>query len=140
MSILYQEWKEDLMQAGASTSLAGTVRAIFMDTGASSVVQTDEFFSDITATHGDGGTARGNGATITNKVFANANLNADDTPFTSVNTGGVTCEAIVAYVDSGVDATSHLVAAWDSAGGMPFSTSVGTAITIQWHANGLFDL
>lgn len=140
----YNEWKEAiLIGTGASELNTGAgASVIFVDTGTYTFSQTHDFFNDLSGTHGDGGTARANSEVITSPTYANGTFDGADTVFASVNTGGVTVEGFVIFVnDSVADTSSYLVAFFDtSITGMPFSTSSGAQVTIAWNASGIFDL
>lgn len=140
----YPEWKESILTgAGASELNAGAgASVIFVDTGTYTYNTAHDFFNDLSGTHGDGGTARANAEVITSPTYANGTFDGADTVFASVNTGGVTVEGFVIFVnDSTADASSPVVAFWDaSITGMPFSTSSGAQVTISWNASGIFDL
>lgn len=64
---------------------------------------------------------------------------ASDVTFTAVT--GALCEALVLYQNTGVDATSQLIAYIDTATGLPFLPSGGN-VAIQWDngANKIFKL
>lgn len=140
----YAEWKEDLLTGASNSPLStGTgASVIFVDTGTYTLSQAHDFFDDLSGTHGDGGTARANSEALASKTYANGTFDAADTVFASVNSGGVSLEGFVIFVNDGsADATSPLVAYYDaSITGMPFSTSSGAQVTISWNASGIFDL
>lgn len=124
------------MNTGAGASV------IFVDTATYTYSTAHDFFADLLGTYGDGGTARANSEIITSPTYANGTFDGADTVFASVNTGGVTVEGFVIFVnDSTADASSYLVAYFDaSITGMPFSTSSGAQVTISWNGSGIFDL
>ena len=116
--------------------------AIFVDTGTYTYSATHDFFNDLSGTYGDGGTNRASAETITSPTYTNGVFDGADTVFAAVNTSGTTVEGIVIFNDdTSADATSHLVAFFDSSiTGAPFSTSSGAQVTIAWHASGIFSL
>lgn len=140
----YPLWKQAiLLGTGASELNTGAgASVIFVDTGTYTYNTAHDFFNDLSGLHGDGGSARANAEAITSPTYTNGTFDGADTVFASVNTGGVTVEGFVIFVnDSSADATSYLVAFYDaSITGMPFSTSSGAQVTIAWNASGIFDL
>jgi hypothetical protein len=76
---------------------------------------------------------------LSNKTVALGVADADDVLLSSVT--GTSCEFIVIFQDTGVDATSRLIAYIDSAVGLPVTPNGGN-ITIQWDsgANRIFKL
>jgi selenophosphate synthase len=130
---IYPKWKEALIQGSANTSLTGTVKAVFLDTADEAYSAADTFLSDVTGA-GIVGTAQ----TLANKTFVNGTLDADDVTFTAVS--GDQSEAILIYIDTGVGATSRLVAFLDTGyTGLPVTPSGGN-ITITWAAGGIFTI
>lgn len=140
----YPLWKQAiLIGTGASELNTGAgASVIFVDTGTYTYSTAHDFFNDLSGTYGDGGTARANSEVITSPTYTSGTFDGADTVFAAVNTGGVSVEGFVIFVnDSSADATSYLVAYCDaSITGMPFSTSSGAQVTITWNASGIFDL
>lgn len=140
----YREWKEDILTGAANSPLntGSGAAVIFVDTGTYMLDQAHDNFNDISGTYGDGGTNRASAELLVNKTYANGTFDAEDTVFAAVNSGGVTIEGFIIFVNDGsADATSPLVAYYDaSITGAPFSTSSGAQVTIAWNASGIFDL
>lgn len=68
--------------------------------------------------------------TLTNKVVLSTGAcDADDTVFANVS--GPTIEAVILYVDTGVESTSTLIAYLDTVTGLPFQP-VGLSVTLTW--------
>lgn len=91
----------------------------------------DEFYSSVP------GAARiGTPQSIANRVAtqsgANTNCDGDDVTFLAVT--GDSIEKVLIFRDTGVEATSELVALLDVSIGAPS----GIDITIKWNANGVF--
>jgi hypothetical protein len=76
--------------------------------------------------------------TIGSKTFTNGVFDGADVTFTAVT--GSSVEALIIYVDTGVAATSPLVAYIDtSVTGLPVTPNGGN-IAITWNASGIFAL
>lgn len=139
----YQLWKQAiLIGTGASELNTGAgASVIFAEAGYVRNLTTHDFFADLSNTHGDGGTARANSEVLASPTYTLGTFDAADTVFASVNTAGVNVTQMIIFVnDSSADATSYLVANYDTATGIPFSTSSGAQVTIAWHASGIFAL
>lgn len=102
-----------------------TIKAVLVDTGAASIsVSTHEFLSDVSGS----GRISTSGA-FTGKSTTGGAADANDVTFTSVS--GASIEAIVIYRDTGVEATSPLIAAIDTATGLPITPNGGDII-VTW--------
>ncbi len=113
----------------------GDIRAILVDTGAYTVnLATHDNLDDIAAGARIGSAVALAGKTVTGGVF-----DADDVTFTAVT--GVSVEAFVLYLHTGVEATSKLLMFGNVATGLPVTPS-GADITIRWDAgaNKIFAL
>jgi len=130
---IYPKYKEVILGAATNTNLlTGTVKVALVDTGTYTYNAANQFLTSLTGVVGTAGTI---GATksVTNGVF-----DGGDVTFTAVT--GVTVEALVIYVDTGVAGTSPLVAYIDSSvTGLPVTPNGGD-ITITWNASGIFAL
>lgn len=125
-SALYNSYKQSLMDSSCPNLTGGAIRAIFVTVTAGYTFSAAHAnFSDLTNTIGDGGTGRANGELLVSPSITNGVLDANDTVFASV-TG--TIEAIVLYLDSGVDGTSSLIAYIDGIS----ETPSGAEVTITW--------
>lgn len=87
----------------------------------------DEFLDDI-----PGGALVSTTLNLTGKTNVGGLLDADDSSFPGT-AAGTTCAAYVAYQDTGVAATSRLLALVDDAVGLPVVTD-GAAITVSFPA------
>jgi hypothetical protein len=102
-----------------------TIKAVLLDTGTYTVnLSAHEFLSDI----GTGARISTSGA-FTGKATTGGAADANDVTFTSVT--GASIEAIVLYRDTGVDATSPLIAFIDTATGLPITPNGGDII-VTW--------
>lgn len=128
---IYPKWKEALMQGGANSSLTGTVRVALVDTGVYTYSAAHDFLDDL------GASRVGTDQTLGSKTFTDGNFDAADVTFPSG--GGISVEAIVVYIDTGVAGTSRLVAYIDSGvTGLPV-TNTGS-VQVLWNASGIFRL
>jgi hypothetical protein len=133
---VYPEWKEDIMQALATRSLASTnVRTAFLDTGVYTYNVAHEFYSSLAGGVNPG--TRAGGQALAGRTYANGTFDANDSVFLAF-TGGASLEGITIYIDDGSsDATSPLFLYLDSSiTGMPFTPS-GADVTVQWDAAGI---
>lgn len=65
-------------------------------------------------------------------------FDAADTTFTALT--GDQSEQLILFKDTGTEATSVLIAAWDTfASGMPITPNGGN-VTVQWNASGIFTI
>lgn len=130
---LYPKWKEQLLQFTSNNNLSsGTVKVALVDTGTYTYSSSDQFYSSVSSA------VVGTPQTIGSKTFTNGTFDGADVTYTAVS--GSTVEALVIYIDTGVAATSPLVAYIDSSvTGMPVTPNGGD-ITITWNASGIFSL
>jgi hypothetical protein len=132
MNLIYPKYKEAILQAAPNSSLAGTVKAYLADTGNYTYNGAHQFLTDLPLI------ARvGSAVTLASKTFVNGVFDAADISFLTV--AGPNVEALILAIDTGVDATSRLVAYIDSAQGLPFSPS-GVDQPVVWSASGIFAL
>ena len=105
--------------------LTDTIKAVLVDTGSYSVnLTTHQFLSDV----GTGARVATSGA-FTSKSTAGGAADAADVTFSSVT--GPNIEAIIIYSDTGVDATSPLIAWIDTATGLTIVPNGGDII-VTW--------
>jgi len=135
---LYPLWKEALLQASASSDLAGTgatgVWCALVDTGTYTYSAAHQYYSSLS---GVVGTDVEVGATKT--YTGGAFDSTTDLTFTSVS--GATVEALVLYrKNAGANTTWRLIAYIDtSVTGLPVTPNGGN-ITVAWHTSGIFAL
>jgi hypothetical protein len=130
-NVLYPKFKEHLLKADVDFDTA-TIKAALVDTGTYTYSAAHEFYSSVSGVVGTPGA-------ITNPTMTNGVFDGDDVTFTSVS--GASVEAIILYNDTGVAATSHLIAYFDTATGLPVTPNGGN-IVIAWDAgaNKIFAL
>lgn len=109
---------------------ADTIKLILVDhTDDTPVVATDDFLADIIA----GARVATSGA-FASKTKTNGVADAGDVTLSAVT--GDEADSIVIFADSGVEATSRLIAFIDVAAGLPVMPNGGD-ITIAWASTGL---
>lgn len=125
---LYPPYKELLLGAGLNlTSL--NVKVLLVDTGTYTYSAAHDFHADVSGIVATSGN-------LASKTVALGVFDAADITFTAVS--GSSIEAIIIYRDSGVSATSELIAYIDTGvTGLPVTPNGGD-ITIQWNASGIF--
>lgn len=131
---VYPLWKQELMQGSPNTSLAGTVKAVLVDTGTYTYSAAHQFYSDLSG-------VVGSAVTLANKTFTNGVFkNTEASTFSSVS--GNSVEAVVIFIDTGVAGTSRLVAYIDTGQtGMPVTPNGGNIVwTWDTGSNGIFAL
>lgn len=134
-SVVYPKYKEALLTGSSDISLTtGTVKVIGIDTADYTYSAAHDFLDDVAAAARVGTATLTSGKAVTSGVF-----DADDVTMSTVS--GDQFEALIIYIDTGVEATSRLVAYIDSGTGLPFTPSGGN-ITITWDsgANKIFAL
>jgi hypothetical protein len=128
---LYPKWREALMQAAANSGLNGTVKIALVDTSVYTYNAAHDFLDDL------GGSRIGTDQTLTGKTFVNGVFDAADPTWPTG--GGVSVEALVIYIDTGLAGTSRLVAYLDTGyDGLPVTNSGG--VTVEFDAAGIFTL
>lgn len=112
MNALYGKGREGFL-GGDIDYDADVIKLIAIDTALYSVaIDDDEFLTDIPA-----GARVSTSAALSSKTTTLGVADAANSVFTAVN--GAEFEAVVMYQDSGVEATSRLIAYIDSATGLP---------------------
>lgn len=131
---LYDLGREGFLGADIDWDL-DNIKAVLVDTGAYTVnLATHQFLSDIPV-----GARIATSANLSAKTKAAGVADAGDVTFSAVS--GVSVEAVVLYQDTGVEATSRLIAYIDTATGLPVTPNGGD-IVVQWDAgaNRIFKL
>jgi hypothetical protein len=133
---LYPLWKQELIKATANTPLTGTIKVVLVDTGVYTYSALHQYYSSVTGVPTSIAAAP---ATLASKTYVNGVFDAGDITFTAV-TLGTNCEALIIYCDTGVAATSPLIAYLDTGiTGMPVTPNGGD-INVVWSASGIFAL
>src|SRR5690242_14780006 len=132
---IYPLWKEAVMQASTNSSLGGTVKAILIDTASYTYSDTHQFLSDVAS-----GARTATSSALAGKTYTSGVFDATDITWSSVS--GNQSEAIVLYIDTGVEGASRLVAYIDtSISGIPVTPNGGD-INCAWDngSNKIFAL
>lgn len=132
---IYPKYRTALLAQSANSSLAaGVVKALLVSTTGGTPYTysaAHQFLSDIPV-----GARQGTAGTLANKTFgvvADGVFDADDA---ALGTPAAAAQAIVLYIDTGVEGTSRLVEYLDTGvGGLP--AAAGGAVTAQWNAAGI---
>ena len=133
---IYPKWKEAIIQATASASLAGSgttgVYVALVDTGTYTYSAAHEFYSSLSG-------VVGTDVEITSKTFTNGVLDGSD--FSHLSVTGASTEAYVVYVkNAGANTTWRLVAYIDTGvTGFPITPNGGN-INTTLNASGFFAL
>lgn len=120
---------------GAFDWTSDTIKAILVDTALYTPNLTShEFLSDVA-----GSSRVATSGAFTGKTTTGGAADANDVTFSSVS--GASIEAIILYSDTGVEATSPLIAYIDTATGLPITPNGGDII-VTWDngTNKIFKL
>lgn len=130
---LYPKGKKAMMQALADLA-GGNVRAVLCDSADYTYNDAHEFLSDVPS-----GARISVSANLSGKTFgADASFDSDDVVFSGVT--GDQLEQIILYLHTGTDATSRLIAFFDTGiTGMPL-TPDGNNVQVTVPAGGWFGL
>lgn len=126
----YNKGKEKLLQAQINM-LTGTIKAALVKSAYTVNLATHEFLSDL------GAAILNTNQALTSRSVSNGVFDAADTTWTSV-TAGDTASFVVIFLDTGVAATSPLIAYLDTVTNLPATTNGGD-IQIQWD-NGAYKI
>lgn len=122
---VYPKYKERA-QASGGNLVAGTVKALLVDTATYTYSAAHEFLTSV-----PGGARVGTAVTLGSKTVTNGVFDAADASFTGL-VAAPTIEAIVLYVDTGSEATSYLVCYIDTATGLPVSAGA-VQVDVAWN-------
>lgn len=126
---IYPPWLEGLLQGAANSALTGTVTATLVDLADYTYSAAHQYISDVPAA------ARVASEVLAGKTYAAGVFDGGDTTFSAVT--GDPCEALVVWIDTGVEGTSQLVAYFDEGvTGFPVTPNGGD-ISILWNASGI---
>lgn len=92
------------------------------------------FVSDVTA-----GAIVGRSAALTALTFTDGTFDAADLAAAWASLTGVQFEAVIFYIDTGSDATSRLIAYFDTATGLPLTPN-GNNVDVAFNAGGIFTI
>lgn len=130
---IYPKWKEAILNGGSNVALNGTVRATLVDLADYTYGAAHEFITSVPA--------GARVATVTlsvGKTYTNGLFDANDVTFPAVT--GDPSEALIIWIDTTAEATSRLVAFFDTGvTGLPVTPNGGD-INIAWNVSGIFQL
>lgn len=133
---LFASYRNLVLGAGLNTSSL-TIKAMFVDHADDTpVAATDNFIDDILSAARV--PAIGSCPTLGSKTqgtVATGVFDAADTVFTALT--GDQSESLILFEDSGSEATSDLIAFWDTATGLPLTPN-GADVTVVWNASGIY--
>jgi hypothetical protein len=131
---IYPKFKAALFTQAANSNLStGDVKVALIDTADETYDAADEFLSDIT-----GAGIVDTSGNLVSKTFTSGLFDAADPVFAAAS--GDPSEALLIYIDTGVAATSRLVA-WIDTGvtGLPVTPNSGD-INIWFNASGIWQM
>lgn len=135
-NLSYPKYRQALMDNGVDIK-DSTIKGVLIDTGAYTYSAAHDFLDDVPSA------ARiGTPQTLQNKTITNGVLDADDITFSNVTAGtgsAATVEALLLYRDTGTEATSELIALYDTVSGLPLALN-GSSVKITWDATGIIAL
>lgn len=133
---LFSEYRNLVLSAGLNLDTL-TIKAMFVDhLDDTPVPATDDFIDDILSAARVPAIASCPAlASKTTGTVATGVFDAADTVFTALS--GDQSESLILFEDSGAEATSDLLAFWDTATGLPLTPNGGD-VTVQWNASGIF--
>jgi hypothetical protein len=126
---IYPLFKQWLWDGGAPLALP--LRVTLIDTAAYAYSTAHQFYSDVAPA------ARIGVATVGAPARSGGTLDGNDVTFISI--AGPTCEAVILWCDTSVEATSHLMAYLDTISGLPITPSGGN-ILLTWDVAGILTL
>lgn len=130
---IYPKWKEAVLQNASDSTLDGTVKVVAV-TAAYVYDAAHDFLDDIA-----GGTRVETFPALASKTYVNGAFDAADIDTTGTVAAGSTITAYIVFIDTGVEATSRLVAYLDNLTGLPVLTN-GSSIRLTWNASGIFTI
>lgn len=128
---VYGKAKEAFI-SGSINYGSDTIKAALVTTSYTPNLSSDQFVSTISSN------IVGTPQTLTSKSVTLGAAKAADATFSSV-TSGSTVGYVVIYKDTGSSSTSPLIAVWDSASGLPYTTN-GFSIVTSWASTTLFQI
>ena len=135
---LFDAYRNTVLGLNTFTDLdAVTLKAMFVDHADDTPsTSADDFINDIASAARV--PALGSCPTLGSKTLGVVGVgvfDAADTVFTALS--GDPSESLIIFEDSGTEATSDLLAFWDTATGLPLTPNGGD-VTVQWNASGIW--
>lgn len=123
-NLIYPKAKEAFLSGSIDLS-SDTIKCILIDTDDYTYNAADDYLNDVPA-----GARVGTAQTLASKTVTNGVFDAADVTFSTVT--GDQSEAVLIYKDTGVEATSNLIALLDTAqSGLPITPNGGD-IDVAW--------
>jgi hypothetical protein len=129
---MYSKGLEAFLE-GSIAALTDTLKLSLVTSAYSPNMATDQYYSTVTAS---GGVTAGP-ITLTSVTGSAGSLSAANTVFPSVS--GAASAYLILFKSTGVDASSPLIAKYDTATGLPVTPNGGN-ITVAWASGVLFTL
>lgn len=129
--VIYDSARESFLKAEINYA-TDTIKAVLIDTALYTYNAAHNFLDDVSAG------IRGTAVTLTSKTTTAGIADAANVTFTGLAAGNP-IGAIILYKDTGVAATSNLIAYIDSGVGLPI-TPDGRDIVVTWSTSGIFKL
>ena len=133
---LFTPYRNAVLSTGGPNLLTATIKAMFVDHADDTPnLISDDFINDILAAARVPAIASAPalGSKTVGTVAAGV-FDAGDTTFTALT--GDQCESLILFEDSGSEATSDLIARWDTITGLPLTPNGGD-VTVVWNASGI---
>jgi hypothetical protein len=133
-NVLYNKFKQACLDAGTSPNVdlnTSNVKATLIRTSAYTFSQAHEFLSSAATRVADS-------ANVSLPTIVSGTFDCSDITWSAV-AAGAAIDAIIFWVDTGVAATSRLIAYFDTASGLPITPN-GSDITLTINVSGLFTL
>ena len=122
---LYDKGRQGFLE-GAIDWDTDTIKVVAIDTALYTVnLATHDNLDDIAA-----GARIGTSAALSGKTVTDGVADASDTSITAGSATSI--EALAVYKDTGIEATSRLIAYIDTATGLPFTPAAGGSFNILW--------
>lgn len=135
---LFTPYRNAVLGSGTATADldTDTIKAMFVDHADDTpVLSTDDFIADIlSAARVPAIASCPTLGTKTIGTVAAGVFDAADTTFTALT--GDQVESLILFKDTGSEATSTLIAYWDTVTGLPLTPNGGD-VTITWNASGI---
>lgn len=135
---LFTSYRNAVLGSGTATADldTDTVKAMFVDHADDTPLPaTDDFINDIASAARV--PALASCPTLASRTIGTVGagvFDAADTVFTALT--GDASESLILLKDSGTEATSTLIAFWDTATGLPLTPNGGD-VTVTWNASGI---
>ena len=134
-NFLFTAYRNNVFTATSPNLSSATIKAMFVDHADDTPVAGDDFIDDILSAARV--PAIGSCPTLGSKTIGTVGagvFDAADTVFTALT--GDQVESLILFEDSGTEATSDLIARWDTATGLPLTPNGGD-VTVTWNASGI---